>query len=38
MMILVGRFQGGGGDRKKVKALFGLENDDYSGRPLTKNK
>ena len=35
MMILVGWFYGGGGD-KKVKALFGLENDDYSGRPQTQ--
>ena len=34
MMILVGRFWGGGGDRKKVNAQVGLENDDYSGRPL----
>ena len=34
-MSLVGRFWGGGGDKEKVKALFGLENDDYSGRPLT---
>ena len=34
MMILVGWFQGGGGDKIKVKALFGLENDEYSGSPL----
>ena len=38
MMILVGRFWGGGGDRKKVNALVGLENDDYSGRPLRQKK
>ena len=37
-MILVGRFWGGGGDRKKVNAQVGLENDDYSGRPLSKYK